>query len=173
MSASPLTSRSGFPLLRRHNRRAQTSKVLLRLSSTPLTFISEDSGKQPSHLPSALRHANEFIFCKLCRRAEGALSAQLSCLPPCAPASTYLVLADVVVVCGALSSLLQRDKDETSEISGAGCHEDHWRADRERMWINSSRRPTVAPTHNQGHITGCRVSADDARNKPHFCERVH
>lgn len=98
---------------------------------------------------------------------------QLSCLPPCAPASTYLVLADVVVVCGALSSLLQCDKDETSEISGAGCHEDHWRANRERMWINSSRRPTVAPTRNQGYITGCRVSADDARNKLHFCECVH
>lgn len=98
---------------------------------------------------------------------------QLSCLPPRAPASTYLVLAGVVVVRGALSSLLQRDKDETSEISGAGCHEDHWRADGERMWINSSRRPTAAPTRNQGHITGCRVSADDARNKLHFCERVH
>lgn len=84
--------------------------------------------------------------------------------------STYLELADVVVVCGPLSSLLQCDKDETSEISRAGCHEDHWRADGKRMWINASRRPTVAPTCNQGHITGSEVSADDARHKAHFCE---
>lgn len=46
--------------------------------------------------------------------------------------SPYLELAGVVIVCGALSSLLQRDEGETSEISRASCHEDHCKT--ERHW---------------------------------------
>lgn len=42
-----------------------------------------------------------------------------------APALTYLELACVVVICGALSALLQRDESETSEIRRACCQEDH------------------------------------------------
>lgn len=41
------------------------------------------------------------------------------------PAHPYLELAGVVVIRGALSALLQRDEGETSEISRAGCQEDH------------------------------------------------
>lgn len=41
------------------------------------------------------------------------------------PAHPYLELASVVIVCGSLSALLQRDEGETSEISRAGRQEDH------------------------------------------------
>lgn len=67
-------------------------------------------------------------LCKLSQKAQSALSMQRFLSTPAYP---YLELACVVVVCGALSALLQRDEGETSEISRAGCQEDHCREDTE------------------------------------------
>lgn len=43
----------------------------------------------------------------------------------------YLELASVVLICGALSALLQCNESETPEISRAGCQEDHCKAGKE------------------------------------------
>lgn len=56
-------------------------------------------------------------------------------------AHPYLELASVVVVCGALSALLQRYEGETSEVSRAGCQEDHCKGgEREFVFTPQSRQ---------------------------------
>lgn len=50
--------------------------------------------------------------------------------PLSTPAHAYLELADVVVVRGAVSAVLQRDEGEASEVRRAGSQEDHCEADR-------------------------------------------
>lgn len=70
------------------------------------------------------------------------------------PAYPYLELSSVVVVCGTLSALLQRDEREASEIRRAGCQEDHCKG-------GESVRVCVNLTETQGHATRHRVATDD------------
>lgn len=53
--------------------------AVLHLSATPpLTSVSEDSGEQLSQFPCALKHANEFVFCKCSQKAQSTFSMQRS-----------------------------------------------------------------------------------------------
>lgn len=78
-----------------------------------------------------------FLFCELSHIPDAAPPLLLLLLS--APAHPYLELTSEVVICDALSALLQRNESEASEISRAGCQEDHCKAEKRVFVMTWSR----------------------------------